>query len=98
MLLDCDSCTMRDLACGDCVVTVLLGLPEVPAAITPTERRPDRWSRDTRSALRLPLADDDEAVEQRALRVLADAGLISDRHPLLRAADGVPERWAAAAS
>lgn len=27
MLIDCDSCTMRGLACGDCVVTVLLGAP-----------------------------------------------------------------------
>ena len=25
MLIDCDSCAVRDLACGDCVVTVLLG-------------------------------------------------------------------------
>lgn len=25
MLIDCDGCAMRDLACGDCVVTVLLG-------------------------------------------------------------------------
>ena len=25
MLIDCDSCAMRDVACGDCVVTVLLG-------------------------------------------------------------------------
>ena len=27
MLIDCDGCAMRDLACGDCVVTVLLGAP-----------------------------------------------------------------------
>ena len=27
MLIDCDGCAMRDLACGDCVVTVLLGSP-----------------------------------------------------------------------
>ena len=27
MLIDCDGCAMRDLACGDCVVTVLLGPP-----------------------------------------------------------------------
>ena len=27
MLIDCDGCVMRDLACGDCVVTVLLGAP-----------------------------------------------------------------------
>ncbi len=25
MLIDCDSCEVRGLACGDCVVTVLLG-------------------------------------------------------------------------
>ena len=25
MLIDCDGCAMRDLACDDCVVTVLLG-------------------------------------------------------------------------
>lgn len=27
MLIDCDSCTMRDIACEDCVVTVILGRP-----------------------------------------------------------------------
>jgi hypothetical protein len=27
MLIDCDSCAVRDLACGDCVVSVLLGAP-----------------------------------------------------------------------
>lgn len=27
MLIDCDSCAVRGLACGDCVVTVLLGAP-----------------------------------------------------------------------
>ena len=31
MLIDCDGCAMRDLACSDCVVTVLLGGP--PGAI-----------------------------------------------------------------
>ena len=25
MLIDCDGCAMRNLACADCVVTVLLG-------------------------------------------------------------------------
>lgn len=29
MLIDCDGCAVRDLACGDCVVTVLLGPPGV---------------------------------------------------------------------
>ena len=25
MIIDCDRCEMRDIACDDCVVTVLLG-------------------------------------------------------------------------
>ena len=25
MVIDCDGCVMRDIACGDCVVTFLLG-------------------------------------------------------------------------
>ena len=25
MLIDCDTCAVRDLQCGDCVMTVLLG-------------------------------------------------------------------------
>ncbi len=29
LIIDCDSCVMRDLACHDCAVTVLLGpLPD----------------------------------------------------------------------
>ena len=51
MLIDCDQCEMRDIACADCVVTALLESPE---------RR----------------CDLDEA-ERRALRVLADARLVS---------------------
>jgi hypothetical protein len=31
VLIDCDGCAVRDLACGDCVVTVLLGAP--PGAV-----------------------------------------------------------------
>ena len=27
MIIDCDMCTMRDIACTDCVVSVLLGPP-----------------------------------------------------------------------
>jgi hypothetical protein len=27
MHIDCDSCAVRGLACGDCVVSVLLGAP-----------------------------------------------------------------------
>lgn len=28
MVIDCDSCVVRGLACGDCVVSVLLGVPD----------------------------------------------------------------------
>jgi hypothetical protein len=34
MLIDCDSCAVRGAACGDCVVTVLLG--GAPALDGPT--------------------------------------------------------------
>ena len=27
MIIDCDSCVMRDIACSDCVVTTLLSFP-----------------------------------------------------------------------
>jgi len=27
MLIDCDRCEMRDIACDDCVITALLGAP-----------------------------------------------------------------------
>lgn len=32
MVIDCGSCTMVGLACGDCVVSVLLGPPEAVGA------------------------------------------------------------------
>jgi len=43
MLIDCDTCVVRGLACGDCVVSVLLGAPpagvEAGAELDDTERR-----------------------------------------------------------
>jgi hypothetical protein len=36
MIIDCDSCEVRGLACGDCVVTALLGGP--PAELDEGER------------------------------------------------------------
>jgi hypothetical protein len=27
MIIDCDTCSMREIACGDCVVTILIGPP-----------------------------------------------------------------------
>jgi hypothetical protein len=30
MIIDCDSCVMRQIACGDCVVSVLLEIKPAP--------------------------------------------------------------------
>lgn len=49
-VIDCDTCTVRGDACGDCVVSVMLGGPPGPADVTPDA--------------------------QRALAVLADAGVV----------------------
>lgn len=38
MIIDCDGCTARGPACGDCVVTVLLGAPPEGAQLDETER------------------------------------------------------------
>ena len=38
MMIDCDSCAVRGLACDDCVVTVLLG-PPPEAGFDEEERR-----------------------------------------------------------
>ena len=71
MLIDCERCVMRDIACADCVVTALLRLPG-QAGGTGQLGRP---------------AEIGEA-ERRALRVLADAKLVSPlrmREPVARA-------------
>ena len=39
VLIDCDGCAVRDLACGDCVVTVLLGAPPGGVEVDEGERR-----------------------------------------------------------
>jgi hypothetical protein len=38
-LIDCDTCTARGTACGDCVVTVLLGGPPLGVTLNEEERR-----------------------------------------------------------
>ena len=39
MIIDCDDCVMRDLACSDCVVSVLLGAGDQRADVDDAERR-----------------------------------------------------------
>ncbi|MBE7189323.1 hypothetical protein [Jatrophihabitans endophyticus] len=62
MLIDCHTCVARDIACDDCVVTVLLARP------------PARRPADPRSAPADPVALDES--EQVALGALAGAGLV----------------------
>ncbi|MCW2596690.1 MAG: hypothetical protein JWR06_2066 [Jatrophihabitans sp.] len=38
MLIDCDTCVARDIACRDCVVTVLLDRPPVPVELDAAEQ------------------------------------------------------------
>ena len=91
MLIDCDTCTARGTGCADCVVTVLLGAPpaeESGPVVVPL--RPTRYARE-------PAAEDvvvpapgvvvefDE-VERRAVRALADGGLVP---PLRHNQDGM---------
>jgi hypothetical protein len=76
VLIDCDTCTVRDIACDDCVVGVLLGTPTVPAWATPSPDEPGG-----------PLPLEFGPVEQRALEVLADHGLI----PRLRLVPPAPD-------
>ncbi|SNS45421.1 hypothetical protein SAMN06893096_104188 [Geodermatophilus pulveris] len=82
MFIDCDTCTARGTGCGDCVLTVLLGAPPgwqgsdpvvVPAA--------GRWdggltAEDVVVVPRPGTVVEFDEVERRAVRVLADAGLV----------------------
>lgn len=64
MIIDCDTCVARDLACDDCVISVLLGPPGASAA------------GDRAAAAAGEQAVDLDAAERAALGTLADAGLV----------------------
>ncbi|WP_448623941.1 hypothetical protein [Geodermatophilus sp. URMC 64] len=87
MLIDCDTCTARGTGCADCVVTVLLGAPpgwqtDDPVVVALPDRAPT-----TARAGAEPVAEDVvvprpgvvvdfDDVERRAVRALADVGLV----------------------
>jgi hypothetical protein len=62
MIIDCDTCQVRGVACGDCVIGVLMGAP------APAQDEPELPSG-------APIVHLD-APEQRALAVLAEQGLV----------------------
>lgn len=68
MIIDCDSCVVRNQACEDCVISVLLGVPEVPGSGEERHREP--------AGPGDPLPVEFGPVERRALEVLADHGMI----------------------
>jgi len=82
MIIDCDSCQVRGLACGDCVIGVLMGAPDAGSGLpaNPADGPPDVPSG-------APVVQFD-APERRALAVLADQGLI----PRLRLVAPDPRR------
>jgi hypothetical protein len=85
VIIDCERCAVRDVACGDCVVGVLLGMPAVPVrAVDPVRGAgpPAALVDGPSGAAGVQL----DAAERRALQVLADQGLV----PRLRLVAGGP--------
>jgi hypothetical protein len=85
MLIDCDTCTVRGHGCSDCVVTVLLGAPPgehshpVVLSLMPRTRGQLAETATTDEDAVLPPAGvvvDFDEVERRAVRALADGGLV----------------------
>ena len=92
MLIDCDTCTARGTGCADCVVTVLLGAPpgwqSVDPVVVPMTGRartavpagevhthPESAAKDVVVPPAGVVVEFDE-VERRAVRALADVGLV----------------------
>jgi hypothetical protein len=97
MLIDCDTCTARGTGCADCVVTVLLGAPPGWQGTDPVVvPMPSRARTTDRASAPGALAAEDvvvpppgvvvefDDVERRAVRALADVGLV----PPLRHREG----------
>ena len=85
MLIDCDTCTVRGHGCSDCVVTVLLGAPPGRSAepvvlpLLPRHRGVPAPTGRSAGDAALPAAGvvvDFDEVERRAVRALADVGLV----------------------
>jgi hypothetical protein len=79
MLIDCDTCTARGEGCADCVVTVLLGAPpdwqSTDPVVVPLPTRSPIAAEDVVVPRPGVVVEFDE-VERRAVRALADVGLV----------------------
>ncbi|RBY85521.1 hypothetical protein [Blastococcus sp. TF02A-30] len=91
MLIDCDTCTARGTGCADCVVTVLLGAPPGWQGVDPVVVPMDGRARlagpaEVPTAAELVAEDvvvpppgvvvELDDVERRAVRALAEGGLV----------------------
>ena len=81
MYIDCDTCTARGTGCDDCVVTVLLGAPPGwrgadPTVVPMAGRREGRLSAEDVVVLPPGVVVEFDEVERRAVRALADVGLV----------------------
>ncbi|MEJ8279800.1 hypothetical protein [Pseudonocardia spirodelae] len=83
MIVDCDRCEVRGAACGDCVIGVLMEVPEIdrPIPYLPVDLP-------AAGAPAGPAAREFAEPERRALQVLAEQGLI----PHLRLVEPAPRR------
>lgn len=70
MIIDCGSCTVRGLACADCVVTFLTVPVRAAAAVAPEAGADVRAATDRYDAVDL------DAAERSAITVLARSGLV----------------------
>ena len=92
MLIDCNTCTARGTGCADCVVTVLLGAPPGWQSVDPVvvpmtgrartavptgelDTRPESAAEDVVVPPPGVVVEFDD-VERRAVRALADVGLV----------------------
>ena len=85
MIIDCDTCKVRGIACGDCVIGVLLGPPAGSAG------GDNGVSRGASSQPGMPSGASTvqfDAAERRAIDLLAAQGLI----PRLRLVADMPRR------
>jgi hypothetical protein len=68
MLIDCDTCVVKGLACGDCVVSVLLGAPPSGVELDETERQALSALADAGMVPQLRLVPAESPVRRRAPR------------------------------
>ena len=80
MIIDCESCVMRDIACKDCVVSVLI---PIPSFAQPGHSQPE--SLEHESPITPPHLAEVSSEEARVIDLLASRGMV----PPLRYAQNV---------